>query len=448
MMDKVLNKNKGLSFNKLLLYFSIIMFAILSYFAAYSKEPLVTFVSLGFLLIIVILADKSVLTGILISTAIIDMETISILGNTLTYSRIVTVIIILSILIDRKFRLDMKTLFVVFILTASSLSTIFYIDISPLFAWVLNLLILIALQGYYFSENKMKDIIKIVLIFGLVHVFVLFLGLLFQPYIYNIYNGRRSIFQGVDINRQSIAFALFAAFFVSYAMTVDRAWTKVVYFLATIISAIAIYLAGSRTSLFAILIGIFIVFMTNKYKQNRILKISLSIILFAGLIAVFLTDNFISQSLGRFSLTEIISSSGSNRFTTYPIIFKEIIPKYFLFGVGIGGQEIAITKLGYNIIYYPAAHNFLISSLAELGIFGFSSMMFLIFSSWLVLKKNAKYISNTYILWVVFTVLLICGLGETVYSEKITFVIIGLVFLKNIDFTRRLKKDDNNTNTI
>ena len=156
-------------------------------------------------------------------------------------------------------------------------------------------------------------------------------------------------------------------------------------------------MAGSRASFFGLSIGMFLVYMRFKFKQKRLLITILTVIIFSSLILIFFTNNEISQQLGRFSLTEIVYSSGSNRFTAYPVIIQELIPKYFFSFVGIAGQEIALLKMGYNVLYYPAAHNFIISSFAELGLLGFLVMMYLIFSSWFNLRKLALSSNDMFI---------------------------------------------------
>jgi O-antigen ligase len=156
---------------------------------------------------------------------------------------------------------------------------------------------------------------------------------------------------------------------------------------------VALISSGSRGGLISLLAQIFfLVILTTETKSygQFVLKIGLSVLLVATIIA---GSFFIG---GETSLTRLAETAASEDFSTNRMhiwsITLEIIKNNFLFGTGLGAFPFAYTPydtLG-GIERVEQAHNDYLQVLADAGIIGFGIGAFFLFSLFRAGLKHAK----------------------------------------------------------
>lgn len=185
---------------------------------------------------------------------------------------------------------------------------------------------------------------------------------------------------------------------------------------------IAVYimiLTGSRSALIGVILStIIIIVIYRKYNIKSILYTS--IILFIAISFGDLMYNKNTILKDRYNYENIIETGGTGRLDKHKIIYKNIIPNYPLFGVGIGGKNIIAAGSKYGLD--RPAHSIITDPLSQLGIIGFSLHLFLLI---LIIHRlmTRTYINDrwkSYACFILFLIMISCfnGIGETIFYEK------------------------------
>ena len=199
---------------------------------------------------------------------------------------------------------------------------------------------------------------------------------------------------------------------------------------------------GSRTSFAGLILGLIIIIAWERKKLGKFNSKSIFfLIAIIGVIAFYYFNK--PLLFYRYSISSIMESQGTGRFIFWDYYLKHIIPNNFWFGIGIGGDaEIQeMIKMGVPIIYQKPAHNMVLSLLVELGIGG--CLLYMTFFI-VTLKRGLKALKENYFIlpfYSVFSLSLLMAIGEPMYSSKIFWVSIAMIW--RYSFQKMRRKDEN-----
>ena len=285
--------------------------------------------------------------------------------------------------------------------------------------------VLFALLIYYagidhgLNLHLLTKLLRIAAIVGTVYVF---LKLIFLPEISD--EGRRTL--SVTQNANSLGRALAVLMLIFFRdLFVLRRKSNLIYIVLCFIS---IFLTGSRTSLLAAVVSIFSVLYVYSTQKAQMLKYAFVscftvIILFVVLNALEIGG--ISRYLDIFSLEKMLANT---RIYTWGILFTEVIPDNWLWGIGLGNINSEII-LGY----VPDGDNMYVDVLTQLGIIGLIVLLCLLFSRFSQLFRLNKTYAQ-YRLYLFFPLGLLFqefffSFTESVFDEVTFWFTISLSFI-------------------
>lgn len=225
-----------------------------------------------------------------------------------------------------------------------------------------------------------------------------------------------------DTNGNNFAMmcAQLGAIFISFFALKKGIYYKLISLLFIVLAIIIIFLSGSRSSLIGLISALVVIPLISS-EGISLKKIFLAVII---LTPVYLMYNYAMESdlylLKRFTYENVLESGGSGRNELMSRILKEIVPNYYLFGVGIGGLNIVaagIPKPCHNIIFDP------LSQIGIVGIVLYWSMIIPIIGNAFRRIKMDKIILLPLAL---FITALVNGIGETIFYEKFFWNSISL----------------------
>lgn len=407
--------------NRDLLLSSLI--SIISYVAFLQHSFLLSIICFAIILYSFMKGTK-VIVGLVLASSIIDFSWLSFGIVQISISQIISLLAFLFWLVKGSHRIEKKS--VIFCLTMTVSAILSYIggfsDVGIIISWIINIAIYLIVLDFCRDTEVIKYGLKFAMVFCFVSIVLISFSLLTNPVMPNeSFVGRYSISPEINVNTLAKIVAISGTLVVFSLFKERGIINKSILIICIVCSCYSIFITGSRTSLIAFIIGILIAFIFSGYGNSTIRRVLISMVIFLILLpfVVEIIDNT------RYSFEAIIADGGSSRFDSYPIIIYNIIPKYWLTGVGIGGQYNVLSSTGYN--YVAPAHNFVISCIAELGII--IGIYFIVNALRIEFKayKNARYDELMFIIFGVFFVVLVIGLGETIFSERCTFMLLAII---------------------
>lgn len=189
---------------------------------------------------------------------------------------------------------------------------------------------------------------------------------------------------------------------------------------------------GSRTSFFTLLFicGIYVLFI---YKKNLIRII---VLLFLAVFLYFVFMNVWGEAVSnsRIMNDSILGDDGNGRFVQWASLFKEVLPHYWISGIGIGRESFKALGFVYD------ADNIYIDLLCQIGVIGFLLFFFiyckLFRSTYISMKSNPVYQDFTLMFMIAF---LFMGIGETVFTSPIYWATLMLVAVLGNSSIKRKK---------
>lgn len=231
--------------------------------------------------------------------------------------------------------------------------------------------------------------------------------------------------------------AVIAFWFLVKKIDVKLQWAHLFSF---VLMAIAIYLSGSRGAIIAVGFGLIYALYLMLSAGHKQYKKTFTII-FMSLIVIF-SFIFIRTALPDLRATPDsgrLASSNNIRYEILKTTVKEILPKNWLFGVGLGNYQSYFTELTRGRVNYPefiapralTPHNLFLAFWLNTGIIGFAGFIWLLVSFF---RSNIAQNKFTLYRWIVFSamiVILVHGLVDTPYFKNdlslIFWTLIGLV---------------------
>lgn len=165
---------------------------------------------------------------------------------------------------------------------------------------------------------------------------------------------------------------------------------KIIYLLLSVIIIIPIFLTLSRTSMLALFLFFFVIFIKKEFMfLKKFLNYILLILLFIFLFNIFNLRTFLFERF--YLILNTFSGKGTDygtlgRLELWQYVFKSFI-EHPLFGTGIGTLYKGMMEIGGVHNY----HNIFLQFLAQMGLIGLS--LFLFWTFWLIYIsfKNYKY---------------------------------------------------------
>jgi O-antigen ligase len=227
-------------------------------------------------------------------------------------------------------------------------------------------------------------------------------------------------------NRVAMLLAQINSFFFGYFI-ISKKPKRFIITLIILITTYFIFMTGSRSSMLAFVFSTFLISIIIIHKKRNFV-INLFIIVFITSILYAYFSFFHTGIINKYSINNIIKSGGSGRISIWVAIINNILPRFYLFGVGLGGEN--VIKAVTPFLKIPrGTHNFLLTVITETGIVGF--FLYFIFYSYFIKIIFTKYFKVKYIIipFTMFLTAVITGAGENIFSEVFLWFSIGFSFL-------------------
>lgn len=206
------------------------------------------------------------------------------------------------------------------------------------------------------------------------------------------------------------------------------------------ISAISLFLTGSRSGLLGALAGVIVVILVWMKQSGR--NVIKGIFTCAAMATVFILIFIYMQEafpvlMERFTIESVMETGGTGRTDVWRAYFIHYFPDYWAFGIGFDPLNFFTAVKRVNGIGH-GAHNALVDILSSSGVFGLSIYVGFL---WQVFRRIGKQISeNKNFLLIVGLVsgLLVVGIGENIIRGRFFWFTIGLAFIF-FEFSKRGK---------
>ena len=208
------------------------------------------------------------------------------------------------------------------------------------------------------------------------------------------------------------------------------------YLLLTTFVIFGVLASGSRSGIGVVgLLGSLL--LVNLIYRNTILKKILTWLIILGAILAFISyglpDLSASDQAGR------VSSSNNIRYEIWKTTVTEIVPKYWLTGVGLGNYQNVFGKITSHRVNYDeyitpralTAHNLLLATWMNVGLIGLVGLIIIfysIFRSWYSNKNNPDILTSYFLL---LTAIFLLGIVDTPIFKNDLGALFWIAVLSN-----------------
>lgn len=343
------------------------------------------------------------------------------------FSSLLFVFFVLISILFRNIKIDIKSLSILFLLVISIIITTF-LSFSKNFDFLFSTLPFFFLPFLYSHLEKInyKDTLNITFI--LLSIFLLFNITMFVENFNGIFINRYSISDDKNPNSYAQTMGVIYISMFSASLLSNTKKQKIIFSILGIISFVFLFLTGSRTVLFTIiLITILWILIIKQNASKKVLTVL--ILLF---VCILLFPHIQGVFGNRYNIQSLIDSSGSGRFEIWKIAINKIIPNNLLFGVGFTQEDLSfyLKQYGNDSLYI---HNFILSILTYGGIVFFIGIVYILFKWFQYMVKYRKNIEVTFFIILILYYLFL-GVGEDVILNKDLWNTLGfgLLISKNI----------------
>ena len=324
----------------------------------------------------------------------------------------------------RRLRLKLEAVWFSILLVIINLASLLY-SLSFEGSWAgnitmgLNIVIFLITLGYRWDEDEtmyiLSNCIRILLVFFVLYVVT-------GHGIIDLRSGRWSLSGAVNANDIAMSVAQLTVFCIAGVISAKEPVRKVTWGLPVLAGALMLFMTGSRSSLFGLIVGVvFILLSMGTYRgwQKGIFLGAL----FGGLYLLWaLLGEVAPSATGRFTIEAIMRGQGSGRLVIWSNLARYVIPQHLWFGVGLGGGNVIASLARVDTLYHMPAHNIIIDLMTQLGIVGL-----LAYGSFFVLTyRHGKRASLKHPLALAFAAMFVVsigiGIGETMYFNKLLWV--------------------------
>lgn len=344
-----------------------------------------------------------------------------------TFSRyfgILFLIIMFFNILRNRTKLNKQLVFIsLLILISETISIFFSLSIiSSLYGSALNLLEIGILFGIVYLPENNKGLIKyidITCLFGL-----LLLSCVAWLSTGSGYHGfRLTICEGFNPNQLAINLVFLCVIVFNFIFLAKvNYFGKIVRIAVLLFGIWILFLTGSRSSMFGLLGGIiFSLLYQLKLISNKRTKIIIILIIIIIAIIIFESGFLITKGnqfiIDRYSYEKLFNVENQSRYYIWKNYLSDVMPNYWLFGTG-GGLSGALYLSAKSDMYH-GAHNIILAILISYGIVGL-----IIFASFFAITffKSLKFLkkdSNILPFIAAFIALVMVGIGENIFSQKV-----------------------------
>lgn len=267
--------------------------------------------------------------------------------------------------------------------------------------------------AFYYFEEKENIYIYASRIFVLLIIFQLFIN-----FSVGLQSGVTGFYNLKDFARTLIGKSNFISFFISFGLLYEFISKKKYWVLFFLIDLAAIIVTISRGAIVSLVIAIFLFFVIALFNENFSKK---NILLSLGFLIVVATFFMLATSPGRELLKGLSSGLGASTVGSRQILWKEAF------------NETLLNPLGVGIVWRNDPHNFLFSSMRNLGfVFGIMYMFliaspFFLFIHPIILKLS----KNSIAILIAYSSVFIHSFIEVFFFTKlsVTWTMFTLVYI-------------------
>ena len=331
------------------------------------------------------------------------------------------------------------------ILISETISSFFSLSIiSSLYGSALNLLEIGILFGIVYLPENNRRLIKYI---DITCLFSLFLLCCIAWLNRNSgYHGLRlTICEDFNPNQLAINLVFLCVIIFNFIFLAKVNYLGKIVRIAVLLFGIWIlFLTGSRSSIFGLLGGvIFSLFYQLKLISNKRTKILIILIIIIIPIIIFKSGFLITKGnqfiKERYSYNRLFNVENQSRYYIWKGYLSDVMPNFWLFGTG-GARSGTLYSMKYDI--NAGAHNIILAILVPFGIVGL-----IIFGSFFAITffKSLKFLkkdSNILPFIAAFIALIMVGIGENIFSQKVFWFTMAMCWRLSIkNTTADIKKE-------
>ena len=357
---------------------------------------------------------------------------------TLSFSRILSLLYIGGMFWRRKVRLKSNITTVFFVVFGLYHVLTSFWAITDSFKEAVSFFIGIIMIIFMMGDNNfhIENMRKLLCFTSYIFISVIFLSTVTMGGIH----GSQIVFdEELNANTICSAIALFAI--VIHTNFLNKMDKKLWDYIFLGISILTILIVGSRTSLISLILCMVVcTLILNKQKGFNWKKIVTFIVIIVGLYFLIVYIMTINPEVAeRFTFQGSSMKSADRRFLVWEALIQHVIPQNLLLGVGYGLANVRESVRPY-VQYAFHAHNMYLAILAETGLVGVS--MYVVLFKNIIKKLRANNRKTVNILWGMFLLALMLGMGEEMINRKWLWLTIGLIFMfSNKNSIRGEKKE-------
>ena len=403
-------------------YFILLIMLLFVIFRYYNITTLIYF----FLFIGSLFAVLNPIYGFILYLFSIAFKAYLLVMPGVTFSRyfgILFLIIMVFQISRRHIKMNKQLVFISLLILISEIISSFFslAIISSLYGSSLYLMQIGILFGIVYLPENNKRLIKYIDITCLFSLFLLScIAWLNRSSGY--YGVRLSICEDFNPNQLAINLVFLCIIVFNFIfLTKVNYFGKIARIAVLLIGIWILFLSGSRSSMLGLLVGvIFSLFYQLKLirnKKNNVLTIA---IIFICIVTVlyggFLNTKESQYIIDRYSYDKFLNIENLGRYYIWEGYLTDIVPEFWLFGTG-GAKSGSLYLSKFGI--YSGGHNIIIAILVQFGIVGLiifiSFFAITFFKSLKFLKKD----SNILPFIAAFIALIMVGIGENIFSQKV-----------------------------
>lgn len=245
-------------------------------------------------------------------------------------------------------------------------------------------------------------------------------------------DNRLTVAEDLNINHFAMTISQISIFLLTYGLLSSKKRKKNICFVLYVVGLIMLLFTGTRSSTIAIVCSsIFVYIQASKISGReqgfqRVILLGLLVLVLAVVSNTILGSNDFLKD--RFTLTNLVSTSGSGRFPSLMTEFTEIIPDNFWLGVGPSAyaEVDAVYQYGH---WYFSSHNVIGSMLTQLGIIGSVPLVILCINIIKRLNNGLKIDVRFLIPLGLVITCLINGIGEQIFNSRMYWFALSFSIL-------------------
>lgn len=424
-LDTAHNQDKKITFYNLCVYYTLLLTAAACVVGSTGSSSLMLIITAMFAPLI--LKPEMLLCPVLFFSIFDDYL---LAGSSASVSRYITIFLIAgtAISILRKGSIKNSTLYFLF-LTTFGIVLSFYVTYDKAafpITYILNMALAITLLNY--SIVSAESIAKQFHAFAILALAFLYFMFIKNGFDSLVEGSRMSIAENVNSNDLAMGVAIVMTILVSDTLLFKNHTLLNIPLIGA--NLVALFLTGSRTALIAAIAAAFLLVVINT--KDRRSKRNAFLLLIVGSVLLILIYNTLQKNfpllMERFTAENVEESGGTGRVDVWKNYFIHFFPKYWLFGMGYGPNNLFYALRSINVEAH-GAHNIVVEALSRSGVVGLILYTICFVKFFRATTKNLS--KNRFLILPIAIVMtiLINGIGENTLGSRFTWFGIGLGYM-------------------